>query len=579
MLFFDLNIIESSQIIFNVIKKMKNLNLTNNKHPFFIFYTTDENINKKDIYNGVSIYNEKFKKKQSLDIRNISVIHKFEDIYTTIISKYNYFNQIETNINIEYDKSNTINILFAGFSNSGKTTFINRLLGEKRGLVNDNTKTIIYNTYYHRYLPLKFYDTQGFEVFKTEQNTDIRNLINSYENYLKINDKVHIVFLILKDDRLEGLLDFIKFIMEKNISIFLIANKFQEEDYDIQRNNFNNEIEDCKQLLNMQKNYLKNHLYFVDLISEKCDEISTIIKDISIEFSESKKAHDKIIMKFESAQKEKDESYKEAAPPAENEILLKKNDDKKDLIHIDPKMNNKKFKTEKTLIKINSDYEKLLKHSKFLKSNIKGYNGYKRKEALNIIDGYKTTNFFRGTIPIPFLDKYLTKNSRINMINQIFEIYSPVFNSKSRFQENANIDENEGQIKRALLNGLGDLSLAAGIGCEVASSLGILSNVVKAIPKLASGIAGAAITFLISTATGYQSMKDAETLGKQIIDYLEQELIKLDVFEIYYDSAKKYNKTLENLEKFASYFSNEHDIKYDCDIDYEGEMAPEPIMP
>jgi predicted secreted acid phosphatase len=177
---------------------------------------------------------------------------------------------------------------------------------------------------------LKFYDTQGFEVFKTEQNTDIRNLINSYENYLKINDKVHIVFLILKDDRLEGLLDFIKFIMEKNISIFLIANKFQEEDYDIQRNNFNNEIEDCKQLLNMQKNYLKNHLYFVDLISEKCDEISTIIKDISIEFSESKKAHDKIIMKFESAQKEKDESYKEAAPPAENEILLKKNDDKKD---------------------------------------------------------------------------------------------------------------------------------------------------------------------------------------------------------------------------------------------------------
>ena len=573
MLFFDLNNKESSQIIFNVIKKMKKLNLTNNKHPFFIFYTTDKNINKKAIYDELSKFNEKFNKKQSLDIRNISVIYKPEDIYTTIISKYNYFNQIETNINIEYDKSNTINFLFAGYSNSGKTTFINRLLGEKRGLVNDCSKTTIYNTYYHKYLPLKFYDTQGFEIFKTEQNTDIINLINSYEKYFRNKDKVHVVFLVLKDDRLERLLDFIKFIMDKNISIFLIANKFQEEDYDIQRNNFNIEIEEFNSFNDKEKNYLKNHLYFVDLISEKCDEISKIISHISKEFSESKEAHNKIIMKFENDQKE------EAAPPAENERLLQNNDEQKDLIHIEPEMNDNKFKNEKSLIKMNSEYEKLLKLSKFLRSNIKEYQAYKKEEALEIVEEYKTSNFFLGTIPIPYLDKSLTRNSRLKMINQIFEIYSPVFKSNNNKRGNANIDENEDEMQRALLNGLGDLSLAAGIGCEVASSLGFVSNILKAIPKLASGIAGVVVTLAISAGTGYKSMKDVETLGNQIIDYLEQEFIKLNIFDIYFDSAKKYNKTLEKLEKFASYFSNEHDIKYDCDIDYEGEIAPEPVIP
>ena len=47
-------------------------------------------------------------------------------------------------------------------------------------------------------------------------------------------------------------------------------------------------------------------------------------------------------------------------------------------------------------------------------------------------------------IPIPLLDKKLTKESRLRMINQILEIYSPAFQFyKKNSKEMSKIDENE----------------------------------------------------------------------------------------------------------------------------------------
>ena len=186
-------------------------------------------------------------------------------------------------------------------------------------------------------------------------------------------------------------------------------------------------------------------------------------------------------------------------------------------------------------------------------------------------------------IPIPLLDKKLTKESRLKMINQILEIYSPAFQFyKKNNKEMSKIDENEEQLSRALLNGLGDLTLAAGIGCEVAAtSLRTIFNFFKSIPKFASGAAGGIVTGIISLATGYQSYRDVEKLGNQIIDYLENKLNELNVYDIYYDSAKKYNKAIRQLDKFAAFFDDSHEIKYDCDIDtlFDDEVAPEPIRP
>ena len=81
------------------------------------------------------------------------------------------------------------------------------------------------------------------------------------------------------------------------------------------------------------------------------------------------------------------------------------------IINIDPE-NNDEIKNEEELKELYTEYIELCKSSKFLKENIKEYKEYKRKEALEIIDSYKISNFGLGMIPIPLLDKKLTKVSR-----------------------------------------------------------------------------------------------------------------------------------------------------------------------
>ena len=113
------------------------------------------------------------------------------------------------------------------------------------------------------------------------------------------------------------------------------------------------------------------------------------------------------------------------------------------IINIDPE-NNDEIKNEEELKKLYSEYIELCQSSKFLKEKIRKYREYKRKEALEIIDSYKISNFGLGMIPIPLLDKKLTKESRLKMINQILEIYSPGFQFyKKNNKEMSKIDENE----------------------------------------------------------------------------------------------------------------------------------------
>jgi len=114
IIFFDLSVEDSSLIIFDIIKIINGNDLFNDEHPFFIFCTEDEEVNKKDIYIKVNNLQKDFINEQKIDMRNISVIHNIENIYSIIIQRHNYFNQIETNINNQFDTSCTINALFAG---------------------------------------------------------------------------------------------------------------------------------------------------------------------------------------------------------------------------------------------------------------------------------------------------------------------------------------------------------------------------------------------------------------------------------------------------------------------------------
>lgn len=584
IILFDLSVEDSSQIIFDIIKIINGNDLLNDEHPFFIFYTENQEVNKKDIYIKVNNLQKDFINEQKLDVRNISVIHNIENIYSIIIQRHNYFNQIETNINNQFDTSCTINALFAGNSGTGKSTFINRLLGEKRAYVSDKAKTKIYDVYYHKFIPLKLFDSIGFEVGKTEENKDLKNIIKSNESFEKIMEKIHVVYFMLQNEKLNTVqLDFINYVIDKNISIFLIGNKIEK--INLKRKSFKSAINDYPKFDDNKKNYLINHLYFVDLLAEQCEEIGKIIRHTNQEFLESYNSHKEIIQKFEAFLNEQKEIlYKEAAPPVEKDKLINHGDEEdnnKNLIHIDPEMNNNiNIKEEKDLRKLNSDFSLLCKSSKFLKENIKEFGDKKKREASKVISEFKTSNFFWGMIPVPILDKKKTKESRLKMINQIFQIYSPVFELIKRQKKEVNkIDQNETEIPRALANGIGDLTLVGGLGIEIASYSGYVINILSKVPRFVTGGLGLAATLGISLITGYKSSKDVEELGSQIVKLLEQEFIKLNAYEIYYDCAKKYNKAINQFEKLAEYFDAQHEIKYDCDIDvkYEDERAPEPI--
>ena len=584
IILFDLSVEDSSQIIFDIIKIINGNDLFNDEHPFFIFYTENQEVNKKDIYIKVNNLQKDFINEQKLDVRNISVIHNIENIYSIIIQRHNYFNQIETNINNQFDTSCTINALFAGNSGTGKSTFINRLLGEKRAYVSDKAKTKIYDVYYHKFIPLKLFDSIGFEVGKTEENKDLKNIIKSNESFEKIMEKIHVVYFMLQNEKLNTVqLDFINYVIDKNISIFLIGNKIEK--INLKRKSFESAINDYPKFDGNKKNYLINHLYFVDLLAEQCKEIGKIIRHTKQEFLESYNSHKEIIQKFEAFLNEQKEIlYKEAAPPVEKDKLINHDDEEdnnKNLIHIDPEMNNNiNIKEEKDLRKLNSDFSLLCKSSKFLKENIKEFGDKKKREASKVISEFKTSNFFWGMIPVPILDKKMTKESRLKMINQIFQIYSPVFELIKRQKKEVNkIDQNETEIPRALANGIGDLTLVGGLGIEIASYSGYVINILSKVPRFVIGSLGSVVTLGISLITGYKSSKDVEELGSQIVELLEQEFVKLNAYEIYYDCAKKYNKAINQFEKLAEYFDAQHEIKYDCDIDvkYEDERAPEPI--
>ena len=584
IILFDLSVEDSSQIIFDIIKIINGNDLLNDEHPFFIFYTENQEVNKKDIYIKVNNLQKDFINEQKLDVRNISVIHNIENIYSIIIQRHNYFNQIETNINNQFDTSCTINALFAGNSGTGKSTFINRLLGEKRAYVSDKAKTKIYDVYYHKFIPLKLFDSIGFEVGKTEENKDLKNIIKSNESFEKIMEKIHVVYFMLQNEKLNTVqLDFINYVIDKNISIFLIGNKIEK--INLKRKSFKSAINDYPKFDDNKKNYLIDHLYFVDLLAEQCEEIGKIIRHTNQEFLESYNSHKEIIQKFEAFLNEQKEIlYKEAAPPVEKDKLINHGDEEdnnKNLIHIDPEMNNNiNIKEEKDLRKLNSDFSLLCKSSKFLKENIKEFGDKKKREASKVISEFKTSNFFWGMIPVPILDKKMTKESRLKMINQIFQIYSPVFELIKRQKKEVNkIDQNETEIPRALANGIGDLTLVGGLGIEIASYSGYVINILSKVPRFVAGSLGLVATLGISLITGYKSSKDVEELGSQIVKLLEQEFVKLNAYEIYYDCAKKYNKAINQFEKLAEYFDAQHEIKYDCDIDvkYEDERAPEPI--
>ena len=189
-----------------------------------------------------------------LDSKNIFVVKENNKIKHILVSLFNYFNEID-----EYDQifvptynkseSKTVNILVAGVSGSGKSAFINRILGEKRAFSTGLFKTSKVNEYYHHGdCPLKLIDSGGFQI-----GTNIE--LKTVDDYLKKNNlehknidkKIHFIFYLFKsDNKFEDLeFDIIKSLGSFKVNIYFIITFNEREEEEMNKKFLKYSFKDC----------------------------------------------------------------------------------------------------------------------------------------------------------------------------------------------------------------------------------------------------------------------------------------------------------------------------------------------
>ena len=219
-------------------------------HPFIIFLTKEEiSVNNQDYYN--------------LDLKKISFLLYSEeqfplsDLIFKLIQIFSYYNELGDEFEIngypyysitDYNNYPTyLNILIMGRSQSGKSTFINLLLDEKRAKEGGNNCGCSQKPQKYKILnyPIRLYDTIGFG----DDDKNIKEFINYFKkmddqmNLLK--EKIHLVLYFIdggagnKISKKEKIL--LKEIQKRNLMTFFIVTKFN---HDPKKNNkkYNNEL-------------------------------------------------------------------------------------------------------------------------------------------------------------------------------------------------------------------------------------------------------------------------------------------------------------------------------------------------
>jgi len=281
----NISLENSENFLKDLVKNFRN-NIRNDQHPFFIFLRKNEaNFNKINLIKEINIYQNKFKNNQKLDSKNIFVVKENNQIKNILVSLFNYFNEMD-----EYDQfivpaynkseSKTINILVAGVSGSGKSSFINRILGEKRALSTKLSKTSKFNEYYHHGdVPLKLIDSEGFQIGTNKE-------LETVDNYLKKNNlehknidkKIHFIFYLFKSvNKIQDLeYDIIKSLGSFKVNIYFIITFNEREEEEMNKKELKNSFIDC---IKEKKNKKNELIDLIKLIEVKTNEEELIKKD------------------------------------------------------------------------------------------------------------------------------------------------------------------------------------------------------------------------------------------------------------------------------------------------------------
>ena len=477
-----------------------------------------------------------------LDSRNI-YIETEETIITTINKIYNYYNgdyfinfedNDEDNFKRRYNITKTINILCIGKRGSGKSTLINRILGEKKAFAHINAKTPKTREYYHKYYPIKFIDSAGFEVDglnekKTNEIKDINKFLEDNNLDLKnINKKVHFIFYVFRaNDKLDSsVIQILQRFESYNIETFFIITYSKNKEEKLYKNNFKEQIKQNKIFPKEKVNDVINNTFCIDSFDIKYSKtISDIFLLISSKLKEYEESNNIII--------EGIENYKNLIKTEEKGYIIEDDDESslsqfrndnslstplssrtEGLSIIEDMRNSIIFKKTNDPKEALEMIKKLIKYNIFM-TDFETERENKKNLANQVIKNFVWPGFFWSSLMIPILNEYLAKKSKLKMLRRISEIYE--------IEIPNDYDKNFFNLKKE-----GD-------------------NAFKKIVKTIG-------TWLAGT----WNMTDIKTIGNQIIEEFDFEYAKKNILYLYYDMAAKYNNSFQMIKDFYKCFNNDY---------------------
>ena len=543
IIIFDIPSNEATNILQSFIKKIDG-NIGNDEYPFFIFLKIENYANDLDIKTLILDLNklqEEVIDSSRLDSRNI-FIDTEETILDTIEKIYNYYNG-DLLINLgddedekeeKYNIGKTINILVIGKRGSGKSTLINRILGEKKAYAHINAKTPETREYYHRYYPIKLIDSAGFEVGglnekKTNEIKDIKKFLEDNNlAYKNIKKRIHFIFYVFRaNDKFDdSVIQILKEFQNYNIEIIFIITYSKQGEEKIYKNNFKEQIKKNNIFPKEKINSVINNTFCLDSFNIK---FSKVLSDIFLYIKGCLKVYEEsnniIIDSIENCKQLI--KNKEDGNLFDNEEELNFLDISNDINDIPPSrltvwLNIAKDTDKGIIFKkgMNDPKETIKMVKSLIQSNIfltdfKSERLSKKKLANEVVEQFMWPGFWWSSFMIPILNQYLAKKSKLKMLRRISEIYD--IKIPKDYDENFfnSIKEGDSKFKKIMKT----------IGTWVA---------------------------------GYWNFNDIKKIGDKIIEEYDLEYAKKSILDLYMAMAVEYNKSFELFGNFYTCFNQDY---------------------
>ena len=439
IIIFNVSFNDAENLLNLFIKEFKGIQ--NDQYPFFVFFTDENNSNFdiKKIISDLNTLELDIINDAKLDSRNIYFDTK-KTILPTITKIYNYYNgDFITELdngekdNYNYDLSKTLNILVIGKRGHGKSTLINRILGEKRAYAHPNANTPNTKIYYHKYYPIKFIDSAGFETGEISNINNIKDYLEKKNLvYKDIYKKIHFIFYVFgeKDKFEDAIVKILQKLQTYKVEIFFIITNSTKGREIITKNNFKDTIKSKKIFQKDKINDIINNTFCLDLFDiYNLKTISDIFLLISGKLKEYEELNNIIIDSIKN--------YRDLVKTNEfgyiiNDENIFENinnsfEDSKELISKNLKSNLRIIPEEPRGLIFNKNINDPNEILEIIKYNIKNnifftdfQNDRKSKKPLSreLIQKFVWPCFWWSSIMIPFLNQYLSKKSKIKMIKK-----------------------------------------------------------------------------------------------------------------------------------------------------------------